>query len=101
MQRILFLIFLLFSLLSGYSQTDVSINLKGSVVDNKEEPIPYVNILVLNKHSGIAADYSGEFNISVEKNDTLLFTAIGYKDVRHIIPDTILTRFYHLSVMMP
>lgn len=100
MQRLLFLIILFFSLLSGFCQDYRPIHLKGNVVDFKGEPIPYTNILVLNKHSGIATDYSGEFNISVEKNDTLLFTAIGYKDVKHIIPDTILTVVYHLTVQM-
>ncbi len=84
----------------AHSQADNPIHLKGKVSDNKGDLIPYVNILVLNKKSGIAADFTGHFSILVDKKDTLLFTAIGYKSAQHIIPDTIKSGKYTLSVIL-
>jgi outer membrane receptor protein involved in Fe transport len=58
-------------------------NIKGKIVDNNNNPIPYVNVVVENTTTGAAADSKGEYTISNidEGTYTLKATAIGYKTV--------------------
>ena len=91
---------LIIYMMSAYAQMDTPIHFKGRVLDKNGQFIPFVNILILNKHSGIAADYYGHFSMLVEKSDTLLFTAIGFKNTKHIIPDTVTSEKYTFSVIL-
>ncbi|RZK70746.1 MAG: SusC/RagA family TonB-linked outer membrane protein, partial [Pedobacter sp.] len=57
-----------------------AINVKGTVVDAKGLPLPGVGIKVKNGTATTATDAKGEFNISVEDNNSILvFTMIGFK----------------------
>jgi hypothetical protein len=69
-QRLLWL--LIFIGFSAFSQT------KGIVVDEKNQPIPYVNIWVEN-----ASKENGTFQIDVSDNDiVLVFSSIGFETKR-------------------
>lgn len=52
-------------------------------------PVPYTNIVVVDKGRGTYSDFNGFFSIVVEKGDLVEFSAIGYKSVRYRIPDTL------------
>ena len=66
------LLFLLFSV-------SLSAQIKGSVVDENNKPIPYVNIWVENENTGATTEENGEFSINCLPNKNLIFSAMGYE----------------------
>ncbi len=84
------------------TSTDL-VQFSGMVLDGTTEellPIPYVNILVKDKSRGAYSDFSGFFSIVVEKGDVIIFSAIGYKTVEYIIPDSLAENRYSLVQLM-
>jgi hypothetical protein len=80
----------------SYGQREKLIQLSGVIRNEYLQPIQYAHIIVQNKNRGTISDMHGMFSFVVEPLDTITFTAVGFKRVALIIPDT-LTR-YHLSV---
>jgi hypothetical protein len=61
------------------SQTGFS-QLKSVVIDSvSNEKIPYVNIWIQNKNFGTTSNFNGEFQLSCNNSDTIIFSAIGYE----------------------
>lgn len=66
---------------------------KGLVLDKSTgEPIPYVNIGILNKAKGTVTDAKGYFHLEINPmdytvKDTLQFSSLGYKTVKKIVPN--------------
>ena len=95
-----------FSIQENIAQTVDDENLvqfSGMVLDGSQEqllPIPYVNILVIGKSRGTYSNFEGFFSIVVEKGDEIEFSAIGYKTVNFIIPDTLEDQRYSLVQLM-
>jgi hypothetical protein len=58
---------------------------QGTVTDGTTyEPIPFVNVWVLNKDKGTTADENGKYILAAaEATDTLLFSAVGYADTKN------------------
>lgn len=48
--------------------------------------IPFANVTSSANKTGATCNYNGFFSFVAEKGDTLLFTAVGYKDETYIIP---------------
>ncbi len=63
-------------------------------------PVPYANILIKNTHRGTISDFSGFFSLVALKGDTIIFSSIGYKPSRYIIPDTLSGNKYSLFQIM-
>ncbi len=65
--------------------------LLGTIVDRKSnQPLPYVNIGILNQEVGTVSDTLGNFELTVEeslKNDTLRISSIGYHPVEILVKD--------------
>ena len=80
----------------SYSQREKLIQLSGVVRNEFLQPVQFAHIVIQNKNRGTISDLNGMFSFVVESLDTVLFTAVGFKRVGLVIPDT-LTR-YHLSV---
>jgi hypothetical protein len=78
------------------SQPEKLIQLSGVVKNEYLQPIQFAHIVIKNKNRGTISDMRGMFSFVVEPKDTVLFTAVGFKRVALVIPDT-LTR-YHLPV---
>ncbi|MCB0633123.1 MAG: carboxypeptidase-like regulatory domain-containing protein [Saprospiraceae bacterium] len=79
------------------------IQFSGMVLDGSTEelyPVPYTNILVKNKGRGTYSDFQGFFSIVVEKGDTMVFSAIGYKTVEFEIPTDLEDDRYSLVQLM-
>lgn len=79
------------------------VQFSGMILDGTTEelvPIPYVNILVVDKNRGSYSDFSGFFSIVVEKGDIIEFSAVGYSTVRYSIPDTLTDNRYSLVQLM-
>jgi iron complex outermembrane receptor protein len=73
-QTLLLLFFIGGSILSGTAQI-----ITGKVSSNKGEVLPGVNIVVKGTTKGTTTDKNGEFSIEVRKNQTLIFSFVGYQ----------------------
>lgn len=62
--------------------------IKGIVVDSATfAALPYVNIQVKNSLVSVTTDAKGNFSIIATKNDTLIFTLLGYKRIEQPLLD--------------
>ncbi len=52
-------------------------------------PVPFANIAVLNTTRGTYSNDNGFFSIVVRKGELLVFSALGFKTVEYLVPDTI------------
>ena len=57
----------------------VNAQIKGKVVDEKNNPIAYVNIWVESENIGTTANEQGEFTINSTIDKKLIFTAVGFE----------------------
>ena len=64
------------------------------------QAIPLAHIIVINSMRGTVSDFSGYFSFVAKKQDTVEFTAVGYKKGLFIIPDTISNNRYSLIQVM-
>jgi len=64
-------------------------------------PVPFTNISIKNTKWGTVADYYGYFSLVARKADTILFSAMGYKQGVFVIPDTVTGTRYSLIQVMP
>lgn len=79
------------------AQEDYSI--RGVVVDTYDPPVPVVGatVFIEGTSTGTITDESGFFEIKAKKNDVLIFTCIGYKDVKYLVTRSI----SNLSIALP
>lgn len=70
--KILFLV--LFTTSIAFSQTTVS----GNVKDNDGSPLPGVNIQVKDSNNGTSTDFDGNYQISANQGDVLVFSFLGF-----------------------
>lgn len=84
MNRYFFLLIYLAIITPLFAQTEY----KGVVLDAKtNEPLPYVNIGILNKGVGTVSDEDGKFHLEIDKSkfkseDVLQFSSVGYKTIQ-------------------
>jgi hypothetical protein len=64
------------------------------------KPVSYANIMIEGTWRGTIADYYGYFSFVARVNDTISFSAMGYKTGEFIIPDTITGNRYSLIQVM-
>ena len=108
MTTLKYLTFLLLLLASfqGLSQQiqDTSlVQFSGMVLDGTNEnlePVPYANVFIKNRSRGTFSDFKGFFTIVAEKGDVIEFSAIGYKTVEVIVPDTLKDDRYSVVQLM-
>jgi len=97
LRRKLTILILLISLsLAGYAQDEDLIQLSGVIRNEFLQPLQFTHILIANQNRGTISDQKGMFSFIVEPYDTILFSAVGFKKVGLIIPDTLKT--FHLEV---
>ncbi len=63
-------------------------------------PIPFTNISVRHTHRGSTSDFYGFFSFVAYQNDTVDFSAVGFKTTSYVIPDTLTTNRYSLIQVM-
>jgi TonB-linked SusC/RagA family outer membrane protein len=82
-QWVLLLCAIIFSVSPAFSQTGKTI--KGTVTDEKNEPLPGVSVVVAGTTVGVMTDVKGNYSLNVSGESAVLkFTSIGYtsKEVR-------------------
>lgn len=57
-----------------------TIKVTGQVLDDLDAPLPGVSVVEKGTINGVASDFDGNFEITVESGATLVFTSIGYKE---------------------
>lgn len=63
-------------------------------------PVPFTNVLIEQSGRGTMTDYYGYFSFVAQKGDSILFSAVGYKRNRFVIPDTLSKNKYSLIQIM-
>jgi hypothetical protein len=65
----------------------LSAQISGTLVNEKDEPIPYVNIWVQDENIGTTSDEKGIFKINTNSEKTLVFSAVGFEIKKTSIQD--------------
>ncbi|MCB8994914.1 MAG: hypothetical protein H6538_04830 [Bacteroidales bacterium] len=96
------LIFVIFSLsfISVYSQDENLIQFSGVIRNLKNEILPDVHIINIDRHSGTTSNEKGMFSFIVSPTDSVLFRSVGYKNTLVIIPDSLPGKHYPRDVYM-
>lgn len=82
-KSVLALLLVVCSIGIGYAQ---QMTVKGQVWDEVlNEPLIGVNVTVKGTTNGVITNVDGNFTIAVQKNQVLLFSFIGYKDVEIVV----------------
>ena len=98
MIRNLLFCILIFTTPLSYSQLD-SINIRGKVF-NDMEAVEGVHIINKNSEKGTITNVSGDFNISVQENDTLLISGVQFYFREILITEKIITdRFVTIDLL--
>lgn len=79
--------FISLCLLFSYAQAQSSIKISGVVKDSKGLPLPGVTVTIKNSKIGTATNTSGAFSINANKNNTLVFSLIGYATKEVLVDD--------------
>ena len=73
----------------GISPDEV-ISLSGKVVTGDSlEPVPYAHVINKDLNRGTISDRQGAFQIDIRPSDSLLFTALGFREFEYFIPDSL------------
>lgn len=82
-------------------QSDELIQFSGVILTTDSlQAISLAHIIVINSMRGTVSDFSGYFSFVAKKKDTVQFSAIGFKTVHFIIPDSITNNRYSLIQVM-
>lgn len=77
------------------------IQFSGVVVNSQSlEPVPFVNIIEKSSRRGTSSDYYGFFSFVAHPGDTILFSSIGFKKSKYIIPRNLESNRYSLIHMI-
>lgn len=87
-----FFLFIVVNVLFVFQLSAQSLNVSGVVVDKLGEPIIGANIINKeNSKIGTITDIDGKFNISIERNSTLVISSIGYKTKEVLVNNSIIS----------
>jgi len=76
------------------------LHISGNTLSEIDQPIPYVHIILKNKNVATASDIRGYFNFPAEINDTLIFSAIGYKLKTMVVRDTFQVQYPSFDIFL-
>lgn len=97
------LIFFFIGLSSSFAQPDDAdlIQFSGVVITGDSlNPVPFTNVIIEQTGRGTMTDYYGYFSFVAQKGDSVLFSAVGFKRNRFIIPDSLTQNKYSLIQIM-
>ena len=85
------------------SQDTSLVQFSGIILDGSDEdlfPLPFANVLVNEDGRGTYSNWNGFFSIVAQKGAVITFSAIGYKPIDFIIPDTLEENRYSIVQLM-
>ena len=83
---------------STLAQQYITINGKAMDEDHPAFLLEQVMVINLRTQQGIFGNADNSFSISIEKNDTLVITALGYRSDKICFRDSVLKDFYTIIV---
>ena len=92
-------------LLLGQTTKDSTlIQFSGLVLDGTTEellPVPFTNVYSQQEvRRGTSTDFNGFFTLVAEKGETIIFSAVGYKTIEFMVPDTLTDKRYSVVQLM-
>lgn len=73
------------------------IQFSGVVVEvDSLKPVSFCSITIKDENRGTISDYFGYFSFVAQENDTIEFSAVGFKKSHFVIPDSLTTNKYSL-----
>ncbi len=98
--RLILLLSLALSL-HAQGQNKKVIQFSGVIVSGDSlKPVPYVNVMVKGTYRGTVSDYYGFFSFVAQSNDTIEFSALGYRPSRYTIPGELNENRYSIIQML-
>ena len=93
---------ILFPILISAQENDSNLVQFSGVVVTSDSlvPVPFTTVGIKSQWRGTITDFYGFFSFVAQKKDTIEFSALGFKKVRYIIPDTLKQNHYSLIQMM-
>lgn len=95
MKQLILFIFILVSVF-GQAQKDSTlvkdsarIKVKGSIIENKSGTVLFSTYVIRQGYGGTFADYNGEFEISLNKSDTIIISCLGYAGQKFCFADSV------------
>ena len=76
------------------------IQFSGNVTNEILQPLQFVHIVVMNRHLGTITDQKGMFSFIVQPLDTVLFSVVGYKRYRFVVPESYDGKFLHKDIIL-
>ena len=103
--RVFYSIFILLCGVGLWAQEQESdvIQFSGLVLDGTYEdllPVPFANVFIRESSRGTYSDFNGFFSIVAKKGQKVEFSAVGYKTVEFVIPDTLEGTRYSMVQLM-
>jgi hypothetical protein len=78
------------------------VRIHGRIVDSYNLPVSFAHIYNRHRNTGTISDYYGTFNIGSYPGDTLTVSALAYKPLDFVVPDTIrVSRFSYELILEP
>jgi len=95
-----FTILLLITSANAQSQDKKLIQFTGRVTDELLQPMPFAQVLVLQNYHGAITNGYGNFSLVVEELDSVLISAVGYKNRYIVVPQNLPTKFYNKDIVL-
>lgn len=70
------------------------------VASDSLSPLPFTNVLIKHTRRGTMTDVYGYFSFVAQEQDTILFSAIGYRRSQYVVPEGLEENKYSLIHMM-
>jgi hypothetical protein len=93
-------ILLLSTATSAISQDKKLIQFTGRITDELLQPMPFAQVLVLQNYHGAITNAYGNFSLVVEEQDSILISAVGYKNRYLVVPQNLPTKFYYKDIVL-
>lgn len=102
MRFLFFLVLVLWSAIGQAQRNDDDlIQFSGVVITGDSlSPVPFTNVVIEQTGRGTMTDYYGYFSFVAQKGDSILFSAVGYRRNRFVIPDSLDMDKYSLIEIM-
>lgn len=84
----------------SFSQDLDNILIEGLVIDENDDPVPFVNIANLTYSKGTASNDEGRFSIIMKAQDTLMFSSVGFKSYYFTIYKEVATKQLNVTIQM-
>jgi hypothetical protein len=69
----------------AFAQSSTTIRISGNVLKAGEKsPLEGVGVLIKGSGTGTLTNEQGQFSITIPRNDTLIFRAVGYKTAQYV-----------------